>query len=480
MHWIGPTLLLIAHVGLILFLVTVILLRRGGTSDARLAWIVFIVLAPFLGAIAYVFLGGARIAGRRRRRHAHIHSAYALSRGESAQYLQDSHADIPEPYDRVFSLAGAVSETDVLGGNSLELVGRPGDFADRIERDIDEATESVHMLSYIYLDDEVGRRIGQALMRARGRGVAVRLQVDSVGSRCFLKSGLRREIEHSGVLVAEMLPARLLRAAFSRMDIRNHRKIAIIDNAIAWVGSRNIASPDFAPKAKFAPWVDCMVVVRGPAVCDLQCLFLEDWEVNTGESHEDYLHAAAPEIDGTACCQVVGTGPNFNNEALTQVLHACFHAAKEELVLTTPYYVPDAATEAALRAAALRGVHTTLIVPAHNDSRLVALASRSHYASLIGAGVEIQEYQAGLLHAKTMTVDHDLFMVGSANLDRRSLELNFEVSMFGWCPDFASRLHFLQMSYLNDCRPVDSARWLRQPAPSRLLYNLAGLLSPLL
>jgi cardiolipin synthase len=264
------------------------------------------------------------------------------------------------------------------------------------------------------------------------------------------------------------------------MDIRNHRKLAIFDNEIGWVGSRNIASPAFAPKAKFAPWVDCMATVRGPVVHDLQRLFLEDWEVTTGESHDEHLQSTPANVDGTACCQIVGTGPNFNNEALAQVLHACFHAAKDELVLTTPYYVPDTATEAALRAAALRGVHTTLIVPARNDSHLVGLASRSHYASLLRAGVDIQEYQAGLLHAKTMTIDHDLFMIGSANLDRRSLELNFEVSMFGWCPQFASRLHFLQMSYLNQCQPVDSTRWLNQPAPSRLLYNMAGLLSPLL
>ncbi len=480
MHWIWPTFLLVAHIGLIVWLVTIILLRRCGTSDARLAWIVFIVLAPFAGAIAYVFLGGARIAGKRRRRHANIHTNYSTNRDESTQYLQDSQTDIPAPYDRIFSLAGAVSETDVLGGNALELIGGPEEFADRLEQAIDNARQSVHILTYIYLDDQVGQRIGEAMMRAAERGVVVRLQVDSVGSRNFLGSELRRHIEASGVQVAEMLPAKVLRAALSRMDIRNHRKIMIFDNEIGWVGSRNIASPAFAPKAKYAPWVDCMATVRGPVVQDLQCLFFEDWEVNTGESHDDLLKSTPTSIDGTACCQIVGTGPNFNNEALTQVLQACFHAAKDELVLTTPYYVPDAATEAALRAAALRGVHTTLIVPARNDSCLVGMASRSHYASLIRAGVDIWEYGAGLLHAKTMTVDHDLFMVGSANLDRRSLELNFEISMFGWCPEFASRLHFLQMSYLNDCQPVDSARWLNQPAPSRLLYNMAGLLSPLL
>jgi cardiolipin synthase len=480
MHWIWPTFVFVAHIGLIVWLVGLILLRKNGTSDTRLAWIVFIVLAPFLGAVAYLFLGGIRVAGKRRRHHAYVHAEYAMSREASTSYLLASQTDIPAPYDRIFSLAGATCESDVVGGNSVELIGSRNEFEKRFILDIDQSTKTVHVLTYIYLDDDVGQHIGASLIRAALRGVTVRLQVDSVGSRTFLNSQLKRDMASGGVQIAEMLPAKLLRVMFSRLDIRNHRKIAVFDNARAWVGSRNIASPSFAPKAKYAPWVDCMAIVQGPAVRDLQCIFLEDWEVNTGESLESMLHDIPETITGSACCQVVGTGPNFNNEALPQILQACFHAAKEELVLTTPYYVPDAATEAALRAAALRGVRTTLIVPARNDSRLVGLASRSHYASLIEAGVEIREFEAGLLHAKTMTVDHGLFMIGSANLDRRSLELNIEVSMLGWCPEFASRLHFLQMSYAAQSTPVQSSRWLNQPAHSRLLYNSAGLLSPLL
>ncbi|MDP7070927.1 MAG: cardiolipin synthase [Phycisphaerales bacterium] len=476
MHTAEATLVLIAHIGLVIWLVTVLLLRHQGTSDARLAWIVFIVLAPFVGALAYLFLGGSRFAGRRRRIHARVHAECAEGRSALVD-LADTHADIPSPYDRIFSLAGALSETDVCGGNALELCGTPEMFPEMLERDVNAAESSVHVLTYIYLDDETGRQVGDALSRAAERGVVVRLMVDSVGSRSFLSSSLRENMESRGVHVVEMLPARLLRLALARLDIRNHRKIAVIDGTVGWVGSRNMASPAFAPKAKYAPWVDCMARVMGPAVFDLEALFIEDWRVNTDQQ---LTHPLPTPARGDACCQVVGTGPNFNNEALTHVLQACFYAARDDLVLTTPYYVPDAATEAALRGAALRGVKTTLIVPARNDSHLISLASRSHYARLIRAGVEIQEFEAGLLHAKTMTVDHSLFMIGSANLDRRSLELNFEVSLLGWCPDFASQLRFLQMSYVTRSRPVDTSRWLNQRAPSRLVHNLAGLLSPLL
>ncbi|MDP7028780.1 MAG: cardiolipin synthase [Phycisphaerales bacterium] len=475
-----PTVSLIAHIVLCVWLVCLLLLRQTGTGDARLAWIVFIVLTPFVGAVAYLFFGGPRIAGVRRCQHAIVHSHSVKTQIGRPEVVAHMQPEIPPPYDRVFSLANAISESDTLGGNALQLSRSPQAFVHDFVRDIDAATDTVHLLTYIYLVDDVGEHIAEALLRAAARGVAVRLQVDSAGSRAFLKSNLRRDLATGGVHVAEMLPARLFRLIFARLDLRNHRKIAVIDNEIGWVGSRNIASPAFAPKARYAPWVDCMAQLRGPAVRDLQRLFLEDWQVSVGESHTALLEAPITEAPGRASCQVIGTGPNFNNEALTQMLQACFHAARDELILTTPYYVPDAATESALRTAAMRGVKTTLIVPARNDSHLVSLASRSHYAGLIKAGVEIQEYQAGLLHAKTMTIDRTLFMLGSANLDRRSLELNFEVSLFGWCDDFASSLRFLQKSYLNDSRPVDPDIWLQQRIPGRLVRNLAGLMSPLL
>ena len=475
-----PLLTLIAHIALILWLVTLILLRPRGTSDARLAWIVLIVLAPFVGAVAYMFLGAPRFAGRRRRQHASIHADVSGLRRGRAEALAQCVAKVPAPYDRVFTLAGAVSETDVIGGNELTLSRTPEQFADDFVADIEAATTTVHLLTYIYLDDAIGQRFGRSLMQAAERGVTVRLQVDSVGSQSFLRSQLRQTMEASGVHIVEQLPAIILRILFSRLDIRNHRKIAIIDNTIGWIGSRNIASPDFAPKARYAPWVDCTARLQGPAIHDLQALFVEDWRVGTGESLEEMLLELQPTPVADSCLQVVGTGPNFNNEALPQVLQACFYAARDELTLTTPYYVPDVATESALRSAALRGVQTTLIVPARNDSHLVGLASRSHYHALIESGVAIYEYQPGLLHAKTMTVDQSLFMIGSANLDRRSLELNFEVSVLGWCPDFTSHLRFLQQSYLENSRRVEGPRWQKTPRPQRLLQNMAGLLSPLL
>jgi cardiolipin synthase len=176
----------------------------------------------------------------------------------------------------------------------------------------------------------------------------------------------------------------------------------------------------------------------------------------------------------------MATGPNSYNEALRQLNLTAFHTAREELILTTPYFVPDEATAMALRTAARRGVETTMIFPARNDSPFVAAASRSHYEPLLEAGVRIYEYEKGLLHAKTLTLDRSLALITTANLDRRSFELNFEVSMLVFDSDFASELRFLQTSYLSDARPVDLATWQRRPWPAKLWQNAAGTLGPLL
>ncbi|MCH2137841.1 MAG: cardiolipin synthase [Phycisphaerales bacterium] len=473
-------LLLAGHIGLIVWMLIEILLRKEGTSDTRLAWITLIVLVPYLGALVYMLFGGRWIGKRRRALHHAAHEHVDLMQRRVSAVLEEQQPSIPPQFRPIFDIASAVGDTDALGGNSLQLFGQGDGFAAQVVADITAATSSVHVLTYIFLDDDTGRRFADALIAAAQRGVDVRLLVDAVGSKRMLRSTLPAAMRQAGVQVHEMLPASPLRVAFARMDLRNHRKIMVIDNAIGWAGSRNIASPAFAVKAAFAPWVDCMVRITGPAIDDLQRLFLEDWFLATDEEHPEFLQSAAHSTAGCTDLQVIGTGPDCGIDTLHQILRTCFHAARDELILTTPYYVPDAATELALRNAAMRGVRTVLIVPRRNDSKLVSLASRSHYADLIRAGVEIHEFEAGLLHAKTMVVDREVFMIGSANLDRRSLELNFEVSLLGCCSQFASELRFLQMSYLNDSTPVDTATWLAQPWPRRLICNAAGLLSPLL
>jgi cardiolipin synthase len=276
------------------------------------------------------------------------------------------------------------------------------------------------------------------------------------------------------------LPVNTVRLLLSRIDLRNHRKIGVIDGQIGYTGSNNLADAAFAPKAKFAPWVDCSVRIDGPAVKELQVLFLEDWYMETDEFLDDAL-SFRPTVhaDGLPI-QIIATGPNFYNEATTQLVQACLQVARREIVLTTPYFVPDQVTITNLCVAARRGVQTILVLPKNNDSRLVAAASRSSYRTLLEAGVELHEYRNGLLHAKTISIDKDIAFVMSANLDRRSYELNFECGAIIYDTDFTSQLRFLQQAYLEKSDLIDAAAWSNRPMHANLRDTAAGLLAPLL
>ena len=262
--------------------------------------------------------------------------------------------------------------------------------------------------------------------------------------------------------------------------MRNHRKIAVIDGVVGYTGSHNLADEAFHPKPRYAPWVDATVRIEGPAVRDLQALFVADWFMDTAQSLDHLILATHEFSTEGRTVQIVGTGPGSKNQILVQVIQSAIHLAREELILTTPYFVPDEGTFSAMITAAMRGIRTTLVVPHRNDSPLVSLASRSYYSRLLQAGVEIQEYTRGLLHAKTITVDRDLAMVSTANFDRRSFEINFELTTLVYDTDFASELRLLQKTYLEDCVPVDPERWDERAWPRRLGENLAGLVGPVL
>ena len=484
MEWIldkWPQLLFIGEGAFKLGVMCFILTRRQMRPATAMAWIVVMFALPLLGIVAYLLFGEVRLGRGRIRRHRVI-----LDRIETRGSLEARPEHrykapwVPVQYTPVANLAESVASNPPRTGNLLRLIGDTDVFTQSLVEDIDAAERHCHLLTYIYLSDHSGRRVADALVRAARRGVECRLLLDSVGSKHMLKSDLCRQMREAGVRVIEALPARALRLALSRLDLRNHRKIVVIDDAIGYVGSQNIADPEFAIKKKYAPWVDCMVRINGPAARDLQTLFVEDWYLDTDESLTTLLEVNITPHDSGVPVQIMGTGPNSNNEGLRQLITATFHAAREELILTTPYFVPDEATMLALIAAARRGVDTTLVVPARNDSPFVAAASRSFYEIMLNANISIMEFTGGLLHAKTITIDRDLALVSTANLDRRSFELNFEVSMAVYDSNFASELRFLQKTYMNSARVVEPANWRHRRWASKLAQNAAGLLSPLL
>jgi cardiolipin synthase len=461
-----------------LVLAVTVLLRPQARQSSSLAWILVILLIPGLGIVCWLIFGEVRIGKGRIRRYADIQDEI---HGHLANMWakRHEHLELTEVDRSVARIGQAVCDTDPRGGNAVELLADTDEVVRRMAADVDAAQHSVHILVYIWLPDDNGTRLAQAVERAARRGVACRVLVDHLGSRSLLNSELRQFMMDAGARVVPALEPPFPPFFTQRLDVRNHRKLMVIDEELAWTGSQNIADASFAPKAAFAPWVDCMLRIEGPVVADLAELFIEDWALDTGESLVDMLRLPEAKPGGVPV-QILGTGPNSQSEAHAQMLQAAIHLAREEVILTTPYFVPDEGTVSALATAARRGVEVILVVPQRNDSKLVAAASRSFYSRLLSAGVHIHEYTAGLLHAKTFTLDRSMAYMGSANIDRRSFEINFEVSALILDTDFASHLRLLQRTYMESTVEVDPHRWEERALWRRAVQNAAGLLGPLL
>jgi cardiolipin synthase len=305
---------------------------------------------------------------------------------------------------------------------------------------------------------------------------------DGLGSRAMIDSKHWRDMRDAGVRVAVALPIGnpLLRAFSGRIDLRNHRKIVVIDDRITYCGSQNCADPEFRVKPKYAPWVDLLIRFEGPIARQNQHIFVSDWMAQVDEDIYSLLEARihAPATGFTA--QVIATGPTVRNSAMPEMFVALMHAARHKLVITTPYFVPNEFMQDSLCAAARRGVETTIVLPARNDSRVVAAASRSYYREFLEAGVKVHEFGGGLLHTKSVTVDGEVSLIGSANMDRRSFELNYENNILLYDPVLTADICRRQDAYLASSHPV-TIEMVDQWSMARQLWNNSiAMLGPVL
>jgi cardiolipin synthase len=366
----------------------------------------------------------------------------------------------------------------VLGGNLAELLTESDLVIDRLIEDIDGAEHHVHLLFYIFAADEVGTRVADALIRARNRGVSCRLLADGVGSHRFFRS-LAPSLVRQGVEVVAALPVTPLRRQFARIDLRNHRKLAVIDGRIAYTGSQNMVRPDYGRKG-VGEWRDVMVRITGPTVNQLQAVFLEDWEFDTGESLDAPEYFPPPAAQGRAVFQVVPSGPNSPTQVLRDLSVEALHSARRRVVIVTPYFVPDEALLVGLRLAVVRGVQVDVIVPARSDQVLVGLAAQFFVEVVLTYGVRVHLYQHGLLHVKAMTVDDEFAMLGTANFDVRSFYLNFELNLLSFDADLNGSLHSYQTKCISESTEVDLATWRERDTIQQWGSQFAKLLSPLL
>lgn len=450
--------------------------RRRLTS--ALSWLALVFLFPWVGSVLYLFLAEHRMT-RRVRRHKQAISSTRTQERLAFQEPFVTTAPLERRNRELGALTRRLGGFAVLGGH--EVVVKPGDHAavDDLIAAIDGASEHVHLLFYIIACDRTGTRVVEALERAARRGVTCRVLADALGSMAFHRR-FRRRLKRAGVDVRKVLPLDQLLRRLRPLDLRNHRKLAVIDGRVAFTGSMNLVDYDEVTGSEYAPWRDVFLRVRGPAVLQLQLVFLEDWAYNTGEDLAGTVELWPPGPAGDVPLQVVPSGPTEHVETVHSLLVSAINGARKRIVVTTPYFVPDEPTRVALRLATLRGVEVDVVVPSVSDSRFVTLAGQSYYGEFLDEGVRILEHRDGFLHAKTITVDDDLAVVGSVNFDRRSFYLNFELALLIYGNDAVRKIERLQEGYMAASEPLQRTTWGRRPLWHRVAEDVARLLSPLL
>jgi cardiolipin synthase len=477
-HYVAWTLFVLHTLLQVVFVVRAVL-RPHREPASRLAWVVVIIVAPVIGMVAYILFGDVNIGRRRIER---VRAALRRLPSLAETGGEEEHPDLPGRYSPVFRLGRSISFYPPVGGNRAELMKGPEATIDAMIADIDAAEHHVHLLFYIWLPDGSGVRMVEAVKRAARRGVGCRVMVDDLGSRALIRSSHWADMAAAGARLARALPIGnpLSRPFKGRIDMRNHRKIVVIDGRVTYCGSQNCADAAFAVKARYAPWVDAVMRFEGPIVRQNQHLFASDWMAHVNEDLSHLLSQPVPGFTPGFAAQVIGTGAAVRYSAMPEMFAALMATANRELVITTPYYVPDEAIQAALCSSARRGVATTVIFPKRNDSWIVAAASRSYYHEMLDAGVRIHEYVGGLLHTKSLTVDGKLTLIGSANVDRRSFELNSENNILFHDAALTAAMRARQQDYINSSIVVDYrtvAHWSRT---RRFWNNAIAMFGPVL
>lgn len=447
-----------------LIMLLVVPYRRS--PAATRSWLLAIFFLPVPGLALYLLIGRPRFPAWRAERFARL-----------TPFFEAVGASLPKPPpiadDCAPALATTLGKLPPVAGNSIDFLDDYDATIDRLVADIDAARHHVRLLVYIFADDAAGGKVIAALGRAVGRGVPCHVMIDPVGSHQWIAATMRR-LEEAGVETREALPFHLLRGR-TRRDMRNHRKLFLIDGRIGYAGSQNIVVKDFKPGVTNR---ELVVRLEGPIVAAMSAVFLADWYCETETMLEE--HPAVPPRAGDTIAQVLPSGADYPLEGFETLLIWQIHEARRCVRIVTPYLIPDEDLLGAMRTAVLRGVEVDLVVSAVADQPFVNLAQCSYYDEMLVAGVRIHRFPNYLLHAKNVSFDGRLAVVGSSNVDIRSFQLNEEVSILLHDEATVARVETIQRDYIAASDAIDLARWRRRPRLRRFGENVARLVSPLL
>jgi cardiolipin synthase len=477
--WFGVTLAVTLFlVDFVIRVLALIYVPRNRRPQTALAWLLAIFFIPYVGILLFLILGRARLPRSRRLKQREIND-YIL---ETTEGFDRVERDPPWPLwlEPVVELNRKLGAMPLVGGNSARLYADNQEALDAMTQSIREATKTVHAEFYILLLDEVTAPFFDALEDAHKRGVVVRVLLDHLGNAQY--PGYRRtkrRLNRMGIKWHLMLPVAPLRGRFQRPDLRNHRKLLVIDGTIAYTGSQNIVETGYQRKKNHKRglrWKDFMAQFEGPVVAGIDALFVTDWYSETDELLEREAAPVRETGEGRLDCQVVPSGPGFDGENNLRMFNSLMYSAQEKVILVSPYFVPDDSMLYAITTAAQSGLRVELFVSEIGDQFLVYHAQRSYYETLLKAGVIIYLYKAPtILHAKHMTIDDEVSVIGSSNMDMRSFSLDLEISVMVRGHSFLSSLRAIEDSYRANSRELTLDEWEKRSSVSATFDNLARL-----
>ena len=476
MLWeITTVIVLIVYVYTIL--TTIILLLMENRNPVKsIAWITVLIMLPIVGFVFYIFFGKnirRQIVLSRRS----LHKVKRNSKITASDIEQISSDILPPEQRNLATLARNSCDALAYEGNELKVYTDGEDVFEDIFEDIKQAKHHIHLEYYIFLADEIGRKMIDVLIGKVKEGVSVRVIIDDVGSWQMPKITIR-EMQNQGIEVMSFLKVGLPFLS-SKVNYRNHRKILIIDGKVGFTGGINIADR-YVKGLKWGKWRDTHLRIEGPAVHGLQKIFLTDWYFVNRELIADVVFYPDLKKSGNSLVQIITSGPNTLWNSVMQVYFMAIVQAREYVYIQTPYFLPTDSIITALQTAVLGGVDVRIILPMRSDAKMTLASSYSYMWEMLKAGVKMYFYQPGFLHSKTIVIDDKLFTVGSTNMDFRSFEQNFEVNALVFDPELAVKMRKIFERDLADSVRVNAGTWKKRPVKIRLKESIARLFSPLL
>lgn len=469
----------LVFIDLTIRVLALIYVPRNRRPQTAMAWLLAIFFIPYVGVLLFLMFGSRKLPKGRRDKQAEINQFIV----ESTEGMDRVRRDQPWPswLEPVVELNRTLGAMPLVGGNSAKLYSEYQESLDAMTKAVNESTNYVHVEFYILSLDSTTAPFFDALEAAHNRGVRVRVLLDHLASlRAPGYFTTIRRLKHMGVQWQVMLPLQPLKWKFQRPDLRNHRKLLVIDNKLAFTGSQNMVDATYnkrVNKKRGLQWKDLMVRFEGPIVAGIHALFITDWYSETDELLVREGSLAPPSATETNLdAQVVPSGPGFEGENNLRLFNSLLYAAQERVVITSPYFVPDDSMLYAITTAAQSGLDVQLFVSEVGDQALVYHAQRSYYETLLRAGVKIWLYPSPtVLHAKHFTIDDQVAVIGSSNMDMRSFSLNLEISVMVRGADFIADMRKLEEQYRSVSRELTLDKWMERPRRTKVLDNIARL-----